>query len=80
MAEVTYYVALPFVASDDGVAACEPTECFNPIAADSSEVENALTMLRCQRLRGRLPSFEDSHRFPLNLLTASLGVLRIQPP
>jgi hypothetical protein len=32
MAEVTYYVALPFVASDDGVAAGEPTECFNPIA------------------------------------------------
>ena len=33
MAEVTYYVALPFVASDDGVAAGEPTECFNPNAA-----------------------------------------------
>jgi hypothetical protein len=33
MAEVTYYVALPFVASDDGVAAGEPTECFNPSAA-----------------------------------------------
>jgi hypothetical protein len=32
MAEVTYYVALPFVASDDGVAAGEPMECFNPIA------------------------------------------------
>ena len=32
MAEVTYYVALPFVASDDGVAAGEPTECFNPAA------------------------------------------------
>ncbi|MEA2890278.1 MAG: hypothetical protein QOI05_1071 [Bradyrhizobium sp.] len=32
MAEVTYYVALPFVASDDGVAAGEPTECFNPVA------------------------------------------------
>ena len=31
MAEVTYY-ALPFVASDDGVAAGEPTECFNPVA------------------------------------------------
>jgi hypothetical protein len=30
MAEVTYYVALPFVASDDGVAAGEPVECFNP--------------------------------------------------
>jgi hypothetical protein len=40
----------------------------------SSERENALTMLRCQRLRGRLPSFEDFHRFPLNLLTAILGV------
>jgi hypothetical protein len=32
MAEVTYYVALPFVASDEGVAAGEPTECFNPAA------------------------------------------------
>ena len=33
MAEVTYYVALPFVASDDGVAAGEPVECFNLNAA-----------------------------------------------
>jgi hypothetical protein len=32
MAEVTYYVALPFVASDDGIAAGEPTECFSPVA------------------------------------------------
>ena len=32
MAEVTYYVALPFVAIDEGIAAGEPTECFNPIA------------------------------------------------
>jgi hypothetical protein len=32
MAEVTYYVALPFVAADDGVAAGEPVECFNPMA------------------------------------------------
>ena len=31
-AEVTYYVALPFVAADDGIAAGEPTECFNPVA------------------------------------------------
>jgi hypothetical protein len=30
MGEVTYYVALPFVAADDGIAAGEPTECFNP--------------------------------------------------
>jgi hypothetical protein len=33
MAEVTYYVALPFIASDDGVAAGEPTECVNPNVA-----------------------------------------------
>jgi hypothetical protein len=33
MAEVTYYVALPFIFSDDDVAAGEPTECFNPNAA-----------------------------------------------
>jgi hypothetical protein len=32
MPEVTYYVALPFIAADDGVAAGEPTECFNPNA------------------------------------------------
>jgi hypothetical protein len=32
LAEVTYYVALPFVAADDGIAAGEPMECFNPIA------------------------------------------------
>jgi hypothetical protein len=32
MTAVTYYVALPFVATDDGVAAGEPTECFNPTA------------------------------------------------
>jgi hypothetical protein len=31
-AEVTYFVALPFVAADDGIAAGEPTECFNPVA------------------------------------------------
>lgn len=33
MSEVTYYVALPFVASDDGIAAGEAVECFNPNAA-----------------------------------------------
>lgn len=33
MAEVTYYVALPFIAGDDGLAPGEPTECFNPTAA-----------------------------------------------
>ncbi|XFF02415.1 hypothetical protein ACQ3JU_1185 (plasmid) [Bradyrhizobium guangxiense] len=32
MTEVTYFVALPFVAADDGIAAGEPIECFNPTA------------------------------------------------
>lgn len=32
MAEITYYVALPFVVADDGLAAGEPIECFNPNA------------------------------------------------
>jgi hypothetical protein len=32
MTEVTYFVALPFVAADDGIAAGEPMECFNPVA------------------------------------------------
>jgi hypothetical protein len=31
--DVTYCVALPFVAADDGVAAGEAVECFNPNAA-----------------------------------------------
>ena len=31
--EVTYYVALPFVGADDGIAAGEAVECFNPNAA-----------------------------------------------
>src|SRR6267142_335752 len=33
MAEVTYFVALPFVAADEGLAPGEPVECFNPSAA-----------------------------------------------
>ena len=32
MAEVTYFVALTFVATDDGIAAGEPMECFNATA------------------------------------------------
>ena len=32
MTDVTYFVALPFVAADHGIAAGEPTECFNPVA------------------------------------------------
>jgi hypothetical protein len=33
MGEVIYYVALPFVPADDGIAAGEAVECFNPNAA-----------------------------------------------
>jgi hypothetical protein len=33
MSEITYYVALPFVPSEDGIAPAEPVECFNPNAA-----------------------------------------------
>ena len=32
LTEVTCFVALPPAAADDGVAAGEPTECFNPVA------------------------------------------------
>ena len=33
LAALVMTVALPFVASDDGIAAGEPTECFDPNAA-----------------------------------------------
>ena len=33
MPEVTYYVALPFVATDDGIVPGEAVECFNPNSA-----------------------------------------------
>ncbi len=52
MAEVTYFVALPFVATDDGIAAGESTECFNPVA-DVMRAE-ALSRKEGQRRRGRV--------------------------
>jgi len=33
MAEETYFVALPFIATDGGVAPGQPVECFNSNAA-----------------------------------------------
>jgi len=33
MTDATYFVALPFIAVDDGVAPGEAVECFNPNAA-----------------------------------------------
>jgi hypothetical protein len=33
MPEITYYVALPLVLAEDGIAPAEAVECFNPNAA-----------------------------------------------
>jgi hypothetical protein len=33
MSEVTYYVALPFVLANDGIAAGEAVQCLNPNSA-----------------------------------------------
>jgi hypothetical protein len=33
MSEVTYYVALPFIATCDGIAPGEAVQCFNPNSA-----------------------------------------------
>jgi hypothetical protein len=33
MSEVIYYVALPFIATEDGIAPGEAVQCFNPNAA-----------------------------------------------
>jgi hypothetical protein len=44
MSEVTYYVALPFVAAEDGIAPGEALECFNPSAV----------VMRAETLRGSL--------------------------
>ena len=33
MSEVTYYVALPFVASDGGIVPVEAVQCYSAIAA-----------------------------------------------
>jgi hypothetical protein len=41
MSEVTYYVPLPFVPSEDSIAPGEAIECFNPnsavLKADASQ-------------------------------------------
>ena len=61
MAEVTYCVALPFVAADDGVAPGEPLECFNPNAA----------VMRAEALsRKEGPSVQSPLAAPVTLLVA----------
>ena len=47
MSEVSYYVALPFVASEDGIAPADAVECFNP---------NAAVMRACWSIRRRASS------------------------
>jgi hypothetical protein len=49
MSEVTYYVALPFVPSDEGIVPGEAVECFNP----NSAVMKAEALSRKPGLRGR---------------------------
>jgi hypothetical protein len=52
--DVTYYVALPFVAADDGVAAGEAVECFNPNAA----------VMRAEALSMSAPSLSAGREIP----------------
>jgi hypothetical protein len=63
MAEVTYYVALPFVAADHGIAAGEPTECFNPNAAVSA----------LKRCRARKVTSAPSHSAALVTLQRAIS-------
>lgn len=62
MSEVTYYVALPFVAADDGIAAGEAVECFNPNAAVTKA--EAFTKARHRRRR-RVQPHRGSGKRPL---------------
>jgi hypothetical protein len=67
MADVTYFVALPFVPADDGVAPGEPVECLSANAA----IQRAEYMSRRDGIVGAIafsrsgdPSsgtFEDAH-------------------
>ena len=60
MAEVTCQVTLPAVTSDDGVAAGEPTEGFNPVA----DVMPANALSRRQG-RAAAVAFEAAEGFAL---------------
>ena len=51
MAQGTNFVALPFIAADDGVAAGEPTECFS-LSAVVMRAEALVAQTRTCRRRG----------------------------
>ncbi|MGY4435005.1 hypothetical protein ACVWWO_007482 [Bradyrhizobium sp. F1.13.1] len=62
MPAVTYYVALPFLPSDDGVAAGETVECFNPHAA----VVKAEALSREPGIVGAVAFSRSGIRLPAN--------------
>ena len=67
MADITYFVALTFMATDDGVAPGEPVECLSARAAilrakflsRREEVVGSITFSRSGDLSSR--TFEDAH-------------------
>jgi hypothetical protein len=66
MSEVTYFVALPFVATDDGIAAGEPAECFNPIAV----------VMRAEACHGRKVMLAQLRSAALVILPRAISVTR----
>jgi hypothetical protein len=66
MTEVTYFVALPFIAADDGVAPGEAVECFNPTAVGW----RALRRFRANR-ETSAPSLSAALAIPLLVISAT---------
>ena len=64
MADVTYYVALPFVMSDDGAAPREGVECTSAIAA----------IMRAEVLSRKE---EDKERFEPSFLYQTVPIFRL---
>lgn len=89
MAEVTYYVALPFVANDDGIAAGEPTECLNPnaiglvdcltVVVANESLETGEVAVRCNSVN---PVFGHRHTRTIGKSTEGICALghRLDPP
>jgi hypothetical protein len=69
MSEVTYYVALPFVLSDDGVAAADAIECFN----QNTAVMKAEALSRKQLLGGHDIEVSSGDRFVIRLGDVSVA-------
>jgi hypothetical protein len=65
---VTYYVTLPFVAADDGIAPGEAVECFNPNAA----VMRAETLSRKPGIVGAVAFSRGGHPATGNFVDATV--------